>query len=118
MIDLKVWCNLALFISVRGWLNALTGLRIGGCPRAGDMCDGSNTTPMYPSVSDVRAVRDESNDSHLPATDGARQREHLVDTGHQHRPHLVHWSSLSLRMLILVAGIAVLQKGLTLTHPK
>jgi hypothetical protein len=34
-------------------------------------------------------VRDERNDAHVPATEGAQQREHLVDTGYQHRPQVV-----------------------------
>jgi hypothetical protein len=28
----------------------------------------------------------------LPATDGAYQREHLVDAGNQHRPQVVRWA--------------------------
>jgi hypothetical protein len=31
----------------------------------------------------------------LPATDGAYQREHLVDAGNQHRPQVVRWAQLA-----------------------
>jgi hypothetical protein len=37
----------------------------------------------------------ERNDAHLPATDGAYQREHLVDAGDQHSPQ-VRWCALGL----------------------
>jgi hypothetical protein len=44
---------------------------------------------------DVGAVGDEGDDAHLPATDGAYQREHLVDAGNQHRPQVVRWAQLA-----------------------
>ena len=34
-------------------------------------------------------MRDEGDDSHLSATEGAQQREHLVDAGNQPRPQVV-----------------------------
>jgi hypothetical protein len=42
-------------------------------------------------VPDIGAVRNEGDDAHLPTTDGAQEREHLVDAGNQHRPQVVRW---------------------------
>jgi hypothetical protein len=38
---------------------------------------------------DIGAVRDESDDAHLAATDVAQQREHFVDAGDQCCPQVV-----------------------------
>jgi hypothetical protein len=40
-------------------------------------------------LADIGAVDDECNDAHLPATDRAYQREHLVDAGDEHRPQVM-----------------------------
>ena len=52
----------------------------------------------------VGAVGDERNDSHLLATQGAQQREHLADAGDQHRPKAVRralgWHQLGRLVLI------------------
>lgn len=85
---------MALFISVWGWLNALTGLHIGAIPQRRPACRGDVWwLGLHPDVvqylPDVSAVGDERDDVHLPATDWAQQRKHLIDTGNQHRPQVV-----------------------------
>ena len=96
-MNLKVRCSLALLIPFWGWLNTLTGLRIGAIPQRRPACRGdARWLCLRPDVvqylPDVGAVRDEGDDSHLPATDRAEQREHLIDTGLQHRPEIVRWA--------------------------
>lgn len=42
-------------------------------------------------VPDVGTVRDEGNDAHLPAVDGAHKRKYLVDMGDPHSSEVVAW---------------------------
>ena len=94
LIDLNVRGRLGRFIPVCGWLKGFTGLRITVIPQRRPACRGdARRLCLCPDViqyvADVGAVRDEGDDSHLPATQGAQQREHLVDSGNQHRLQVV-----------------------------
>ena len=91
LIDLKVRHRLGRLIPVWDWLNGFTGLRITVIPQRRPACRGDARRLclcpyMLQYVADVGAVRDEGDDAHLPATQGAQQREHLIDAGQQHRP--------------------------------
>ena len=44
---------------------------------------------MIEDLPDIGAVRDERDDAHLSAADGAQRGKHLVDVGDQHRPQVV-----------------------------
>jgi hypothetical protein len=66
-------------IPVWGWLNALTGLRIGAIlqrrpARQGDVWWLGLHPNVVQYLPDVSAAGDKSDDSHLPATDRAQQR--------------------------------------------
>src|SRR3990167_451858 len=94
LIDLEVRGRLGRFIPVWGWLHALCGLRVALVPQWRPACRGDvRRLRLHPDVlqylADIGTVCDEGDDVHLPAADGAQQREHLVDTGHQHRPQIV-----------------------------
>ena len=98
LIDLKVRRRLGRFIPVWDWLNGFTGLRITVIPQRRPACRGdARRLCLCPDVlqyvPDVGAVRDEGDDAHLPATQRSQQREHFVDSGHQHRPQVAHQSS-------------------------
>ena len=98
LIDLKVRRRLSRFIPVWGWLNGFTVLRITVIPQRWPACRGDARRlclcpDVFQYLPDVGAVRDEGDDAHLPATQGAQQREHFVDSGHQHRPQVAHQSS-------------------------
>ena len=94
LIDLKVRRRLGRLIPVWDWLNGFTGLRITVIPQRRPACRGDARRLclcpyMFQYLADVGAVRDEGDDAHLPATQGAQQREHHIDAGHQHRPQVV-----------------------------
>jgi hypothetical protein len=108
LIGLKVRGRLGRFIPI--WLNVgtlhtIAHLRIARVPqrRPACWCD-ARWLCLHPYVvqyvADVGAVREEGDDSHLPATEGARQWEHLLDAGDQHRPQAVRralgWHRLGL----------------------
>ena len=113
LIELKVRRRLGRLIPVWGWLNGFTVLRSTVIPRRWPACRGDARrlclcTYMLQYVADVGAVRDEGDDAHLPATQGAQQREHLIDAGQQLRPEIVRralglhrldWLGLHLRRL-------------------
>ena len=94
LIDIKVRDHLVRFIPIRHNLDTITYLRISTIPqrrhaRRGDvrrLCPCPDVVQYLPNVG---AVGDERDDAHLLATQGAPQREHLSDAGHQHRPQPV-----------------------------
>ena len=94
LIDRKVWHRLGRLIPVWDWLNGFTGLRITVIQQRRPACRGEARRLclcpyMLQYLADVGALRDEGDDAHLPDTQGAQQREHLIDAGHQHRPEIV-----------------------------
>ena len=73
LIDLKVRHRLGRFIPAWGWLSGFTGLGITVIPQRWPACRGdARRLCLCPDVlqyvADVGAVRDEGDDSHLPAT--------------------------------------------------
>ena len=77
LIDLKVRRRLGRLIPAWDWLNCFTGLRFTVIPQRRPACRGDARRLclcpyMLQYVADVGAVRDEGDDAHLPATQGAQ----------------------------------------------
>lgn len=91
LIDLVIGCRLRSQIPI--WLDfdTTTDRRITVAPQRWPerWCDVLRLR-LDPDVieylPDIGAVRDEGDDAHLPAADGAQEREHLIDAGNQYRP--------------------------------
>ncbi len=99
LIDLVIRCRLVCLVPARRWLDTLVIPQ----RRPACWCD-ARWLCIHPYVLqyllDVGVVRDEGDDSHLPSTKWAQQREHLVDASNQHRPQAVRgalgWQRLGL----------------------
>jgi hypothetical protein len=94
LIDLVVRCRLSCQIPVWFDLGTLTHLRITVLPdrRPTCWCDVGRlrlNPDVIEHLPDIDAVRNERNNAHLAAAQWAQQREHLVDSGDQHRPQVV-----------------------------
>ena len=94
LIDIKFWCRLCCIVPVRLHIDTNANLHIALVPERLPACWGNTRwLCLHPDVlqylSDVGTVRNEGDDSQLPATEEAQQREHLVDAGNQHRPQVV-----------------------------
>jgi hypothetical protein len=94
LVHLVVWRGLCRQIPV--WLDVhyLTRLRITALPQGWPTRLGNvGCLGLHPDViqylPDTCAVRNERDDSHLPATDWAQEREHFVNAGDQHRPQVM-----------------------------